>query len=78
MARLGVELGSDLGLITAMAIRQGHTLAVRYVMNFADADDAAWLARLKEFPGPRNQQDLRPDSELVVLDLREKEFSIVE
>ncbi len=78
LARLGVELGSDLGLITAMAIRQGDTLAVRYVMNFADADDAEWLARLKEFPGPRNQQDLRPDSELVIPDLREREFSVVE
>ena len=76
VARLGVELGSDLGVITAISQRQGDTLSVEYAMNFIDANNPQFLSRLEMFPGPRNHADLRLDSELVVPDLRHRVFSI--
>ena len=65
LSRVGVELDSDLGLITAMIFGRGTELEVQYAMNFADATDAAFLARFAEFDGPRNTAYLRPDSRLV-------------
>ena len=74
LSRVGVELDSDLGLITAMIFGRGTELEVQYAMNFADATDAAFLARFAEFDGPRNTAYLRPDSRLVLPDLTSRSF----
>jgi hypothetical protein len=76
LARVGVELGSDLGLIVGMVIGDGAQRAVRYVMNFEDATNSAFLARFKSFEGPRNTQDLHAGVDLVRPDLRSREFTL--
>jgi hypothetical protein len=58
MARLGVELGSDLGLITAMLVRREMRTRTEYVIDMRDADDEGFLARLRKFDGPVNGADL--------------------
>jgi hypothetical protein len=77
LSRLGVELDSDLGLITAMLLGDGGDFRVHYVMNFADATNPAFLERLAKFEGPRNTADLEPESELVVPDLRDRSFTLL-
>lgn len=76
LARVAVELDSDLGLITPLLVRDDDRLQVRYAMNFKDAKDEAFLARLGSFTGPRNTNDLGPDSALIVPDLREAYFYV--
>jgi hypothetical protein len=76
LARVAVELRSDLGLITAVLVDHGDQLAVRYMMNFADATNPAFLERFAAFDGPKNTQDLKPTSDLVVPDLSASGFSL--
>jgi hypothetical protein len=75
LARLGAYLDSDLGLITAMLFSGETGLRVRYIMNFADADNPGFLERIASFDGPKNTADLYP-FELIVPDLREREFML--
>jgi hypothetical protein len=76
LARLGVELGSDLGLITALAVGDAKRVRVDYYMNFVDAEDPDFLTRLGKFDGPRRYSDLGPDFDLVLPDLRDRGFTI--
>jgi hypothetical protein len=76
LARLGVELESDLGLITALAVGDAKRVRVDYYMNFVDAEDPDFLTRLGEFGGPRRYSDLGPDLDLVRPDLRQRGFTI--
>ena len=76
LARVGVELDSDLGLITGKIIGGGDQRALRYVMNFEDATSPAFLERFAAFEGPKNTHDLRPDSDLAPPDLGGWEFPI--
>ena len=48
VARLGAWLYSDLGLITARAIPTPGGLSIEHCMQFADATDEAFLARLDQ------------------------------
>lgn len=54
LSRLGVELGSDLGMITAIVRNDGENTSVDYAMNFVDARRQEFLSRLglyiKEHP----------------------------
>jgi hypothetical protein len=70
LARVGVELDSDLGLISALLLKDGDRLQVGYAVNFKDAKDSAFLERFGAFEGPKNTEDLTPDSELIRPDLR--------
>lgn len=76
LARVGVELDSDLGLIGPLLVQDGDRLKVNYAMNFEDATDADFLSRFAAFEGPKNTNDLRPDFELVRPDLRKASFLI--
>lgn len=76
LARLGVELDSDLGLIAPLAIEDSGRRRVDFVINMADAKDPGFLERLATFDGPKNVKDLRPDAELVVPDLRPHAFEL--
>jgi hypothetical protein len=74
LARVGVELNSDLGLISALLLKDGDRLRVGYAMNCKDAKDEAFLERFWAFEGPKNTEDLTPDSELILPDLRQAHF----
>jgi len=74
LARVGVELNSDLGVITAMLSNAGTGLTVRYEMNFKDAKNPDFLKRLGEFQGPKSTKDLTGESELVLPDLTSRGF----
>jgi hypothetical protein len=76
LARVAVELDSDLGLITPLQMDDRGRPRVRYAMNFKDAKDEAFLRRFGSFTGPKNMRDLRPDSDLVVPDLTRAQFYI--
>jgi len=76
LARVAVELESDLGLITPFLMEDRGRPRVRYAMNFKDAKDEAFLKRFGSFTGPKNTRDLRPDSDLVVPDLTRAQFYI--
>ena len=74
LARIGAWVGSELGLITALAVREHEDIVVRYVMNFADANDRGFLDRMAAPNVEKNLRDLNPQSELVLPDLRPREF----
>jgi hypothetical protein len=74
LARVGVELDSDLGLISPLQLKDGDRPQVGYAMNFKDAKDEAFLERFGAFEGPKNTEDLTPDSELILPDLRRGSF----
>jgi hypothetical protein len=59
IARLGVELGSDIGLISAhpTTTEEGRT-RVDYHMDMRDAENPELLERLEAFRGPKNGADL--------------------
>ena len=76
LARVAAELNSDLGLITAMLFTVGTNLEVRYAMNFIDATNPDFLQRFGEFQGPKNTNDLTPDSDLVQPDLTGRFFTL--
>jgi hypothetical protein len=76
LARVGVELDSDLGLIGPLLVQDGDRLRVNYAMNFEDATDADFFSRFAAFEGPKNTNDLRPDCELVRPGLRKASFLI--
>lgn len=77
LARVGVELNSDLGSIAGLAISDGGGQRVEFFMDFRDATSESFLRRFADFPGPKNLQDLRPDSDLVMPDLRGRTVWIV-
>jgi hypothetical protein len=74
LARVGVELRSDLGLITAMLVADHAGLTVRHAMNFADATNPVFLEHFAAFDGPKNTNDLTPTSDLIRPDLRDRDF----
>jgi hypothetical protein len=76
LARIGVELGSDLGLITAMVTHDGKRTSVNYVMNIRDAQDPGFSARLAAFDGPVNRADLAREPGRVP-DLRNRSFALL-
>lgn len=78
LSRIGVELGSDLGLIAPMLHGGPNDLRVDFRMSFADAKDPDFLARLGSFEGPKNTNDLTPDSDLIRPDLQDRGFSLTE
>lgn len=78
-ARLGVECSVDVGLISAMAINDGDGLEIRYFMNFDAKDDSDFVARVQrliESGAPIRRQDLQPDAEWVLPDIRDQYFRI--
>lgn len=52
MSRVGVELGSDLGLITPMVVGVPDDRRVEFTMSFGDASNQDFLQRLTAFDGP--------------------------
>jgi hypothetical protein len=74
LARVGLELGSDLGLIAAMMVATEGAVSVNYAMNFVDATNPEFLQRFAHFDGPRNTADLSAESDLVLPDLRDQGF----
>jgi hypothetical protein len=76
LSRLGVELNSDIGLIAPMLLGHPDDLRVDFTMSFADAKNPDFLGRLSAFGGPKNTNDLGPDSNLVVPDLRRHGFKL--
>jgi len=76
LARLAVELDSDLGLSTPMSTSNGAELIVQHYMSFEDAKNPAFLQRLGEYDGPRRLADVPPDFEMVLPDLRDRNFVI--
>jgi hypothetical protein len=70
--RLGVELSSDMGLITPMVTLDGSDIVLTYHMNMVDAENPEFLARLKKFSGPINHQDLMGADPLIAPDLRSR------
>lgn len=76
LARIAVELNSDLGLITPSLIEDRGRRRVSYVMNFKDAKAEAFLENFGSFTGPKNTQDLQPESDLVMPNLSHAQFYI--
>lgn len=78
LGRLAVELDSRLGAITAFAMQTPGGIRVRYILNFADADEPDFLRRLAQHPGPKNDAALAQfaSGEVHVPDLRSREFTI--
>ena len=80
LARLGVELDSDLGLITALPLLQPDgRVRVDYGVDMVDAENPDFVGRLKEFDGPKNSADLLPISDedwFAVPDLTDSGFYI--
>lgn len=61
IARIAAHLGSDLGQSTAWLTEPAPgRFELAYYMDFRDADNPDFLARLKEYDGPRNVKDLAP------------------
>jgi hypothetical protein len=71
LSRVAVELGSDLGLITPVVTADEAAVEVKLYLDFRDATNDMFLARLARFSGPKNTVDLNPSRDLVVPDLRE-------
>lgn len=77
IARVGVELDSDLGLIAAMICGQNPAdLEVTYAMNSIDMTNEQFLAQFAAFDGPKNTADVPPDFELVLPDLKDRGFRL--
>lgn len=76
LARVGVELHSDIGLITAMIMGTANSPRIEYAMNFEDATNQAFLDRFSQFKGPKNTKDLTPTSDLVLPDLGSRGFRL--
>ena len=76
LSRVAVELGSDLGLITPMAIGRAEDQRVDFAMNFVDAKKPDFLDRFARYDGPKNTRDLGPKSDLVLPDLRSYRFKL--
>ena len=60
LARVGAELNSDLGLITAMLFTDGTGLDVRYAMNFVERQEPGLPQTLRRVRG--TQEHKRPDA----------------
>ncbi|WP_054074114.1 hypothetical protein [Comamonas testosteroni] len=61
VARIAALLGSDLGQSTAWLTQpSADYFELRYYMDFRDAENSEFLARLKKYDGPRNVRDLAP------------------
>lgn len=76
LARVGVELNSDIGLITPMLRDDGGGPEVVYCINMDDAKNDDFLNRLAEFDGPKNTADLNHESDLIPPDLRRGFFRL--
>ncbi len=57
-ARLGAELNSDMGVIVALAMNDGHKLEIKYYLNMVDADNPDFLERLRQYDGPVDHEAL--------------------
>ena len=76
LSRVAVELGSDLGVITPMVLGQPNEYRVDFTMNFVDATNPEFLERFSRYDGPKNTNDLGPESDLVLPDLRACSFEV--
>ncbi len=76
LARVGVELNSDIGLITPMLRDDKDGTEVVYCINMQDAKNETFLNRLAEFDGPKNTADLNYESDLIPPDLRRGFFRL--
>ena len=76
LARVAVEVRSDLGVITAALTQTNSGLLVDYFVKF-DANDPEFLRRLEDFGGPKNTHDLNANTALVVPDLRGRRLKLV-
>ena len=74
LARIAAWVGSDLGLISALAIREGDEIAIKYAMRFDDATNPDFLKRAFAPNVDRNLTDLDSTSELIRPDLRPREL----
>lgn len=76
-ARLGVELDSNLGLISARVSSGVDIIRVGYILDMRDADEPDFLDRLGTYSGPIDHAAINngPDS-FRVPDLRDHEFTI--
>lgn len=72
LSRVAADLDSDLGLISAISRVDGDHISVDYAVNFVDATNPAFLTRLENFEGPKDTEDLGPQSGLIVPDLRDR------
>lgn len=75
LARLAVEVESDLGVITAMLFDRGGQLVVDHVVRF-DNDNPEFIEGMKNFSGAVNAQDLYAGENLVIPDLQSRRFII--
>ncbi len=76
LARVAVELDSDLGLIVPVLSGPVDHLSVRYEMSSADMADDQFLNRFAKFRGPKNTADLHGGSDLILPDLTGRGFSL--
>lgn len=61
VARIAAHLGSNLGQSSAWLTQPSpDCFELAYYMDFRDAENPEFLARLKEYEGPRNVRDLAP------------------
>jgi hypothetical protein len=75
LARLAVEVKSDLGAVTPMLFERGGQLVVDYVIRF-DNDNPEFVKGMENFRGPVNARDLYAGEKLVIPDLTSRSFVI--
>jgi hypothetical protein len=76
LARLAVEVDSDLGLIAAHLTGVPPDRTVAYYMNTVDANDPEFVRRIRDHAGPVNHADLEGLEEAVIPDLRPRFFTL--
>jgi hypothetical protein len=74
LARIAAWVDSDLGLISALAVREGDEIVIKYGMKFDDANNPEFLKRAFAPNVERNVADLNSESELIRPDLRSREL----
>jgi len=74
LSRVAAWVDSNLGVHTAFALREGDEIAIKYIMNFEDIDNPDFVARVASPHVEKNSRDWHAGSELVLPDLRSREF----
>jgi hypothetical protein len=69
LARVAVDLESDLGLISPIVTINGDYGHLKMYLNFQDAEKPEFLERLSKYKGPKNIGDLNAQTNLVIPDL---------
>jgi hypothetical protein len=76
VARIALEINSDLGLIAARFQGEPANLRVIYAVNMIDAKDPAFIDRMNTFDGPKDEAALRDLETAVVPDLTASFFDL--